>query len=100
MMRSGLFAGVGLVVMCWSFGAWAQAKPEAATTTYEREAPFAKQWGLLDDYCSKCHNFTDWAGEVAFAALSPEGVPAHAAIWDACLRKRRGHKLPPPASVG
>ena len=98
MMRSGLFAGVGLIVMGWSLGAWAADAPEAAKTTYEQETAFAKQWGLLDEYCSECHNFTDWAGEVAFDTMTPDGVPDNTAIWEEVLRKMRGHLMPPPGN--
>jgi hypothetical protein len=98
MMRSGLFAGVGLVVMCCSSSLWAGEAPEAAKPAYEREAPFTHQWGMLDTYCSKCHNFTDWAGEVAFDTMSPDGVPDNVRIWETVLRKLRGHLMPPPGN--
>ncbi len=26
-------------------------------------------WAMLDDYCVKCHNTTDWAGEMALDAM-------------------------------
>ena len=98
-MRFGLFAGaVGLAVICGSLAARADASSNAAKLVYKHEAPFARQWGLLDTYCSKCHNFTDWAGEVAFDAMSPDGVPDNARIWETVLRKLRGHLMPPPGN--
>jgi mono/diheme cytochrome c family protein len=57
-----------------------------------------QQWGLLDEYCTSCHNLEDWAGSVAFDTLSPENIPADAAIWEAAMRKLRGRLMPPPGN--
>ena len=55
-------------------------------------------WGLLDYYCSKCHNATDWAGGVAFDTLTPEGIPDDAETWEHAVRKLRGQLMPPPGN--
>ncbi len=55
-----------------------------------------ENWHVLEDYCEKCHNTTDWAGGVAFDTMSPDSVPADAEIWEKAVRKLRGTMMPPP----
>lgn len=55
-------------------------------------------WGMLDEYCTECHNTVDWAGGVAFDAMSPETIPDEAEVFEATIRKLRGHLMPPPGS--
>jgi hypothetical protein len=55
-------------------------------------------WSLLATYCTDCHNATDWAGSVAFDTMTPEGIPGDAKVWEAAVRKLRGHLMPPPGS--
>jgi len=54
------------------------------------------KWELLNEYCGDCHNSVDWAGELAFDTMTPEGVPDHADIWEQAIRKLRGGLMPPP----
>ena len=61
-------------------------------------ASAADHWSLLSNYCSDCHNATDWAGGVAFDTMTPDGIPADAKVWEAAVRKLRGHLMPPPGS--
>jgi mono/diheme cytochrome c family protein len=51
---------------------------------------------LLDDYCSKCHNATDWAGGLAFDTLSHDAIGDDAKVWEETVRKMRGRLMPPP----
>ena len=53
-------------------------------------------WHVLDDYCVKCHNATDWAGGVAFDTMTPEALAADAEVWEKAVRKVRGTMMPPP----
>ncbi|HEV2703562.1 MAG TPA: DUF1592 domain-containing protein [Steroidobacteraceae bacterium] len=57
-----------------------------------------QDWGMLKQYCSKCHNTTDWAGGVAFDTMDPAGVPANAEVWEAAVRKLSGDLMPPPGN--
>ncbi|HEY4213414.1 MAG TPA: DUF1592 domain-containing protein [Steroidobacteraceae bacterium] len=56
----------------------------------------AKQWGLIQNYCFKCHNTEDWAGSIAFDSLSMNDVPENAETWEKAIRKLRGRLMPPP----
>jgi len=58
----------------------------------------AARWGMLETYCTECHNATDWAGGVAFDTLTPEEVPHDVKLWEDTVRKLRGHLMPPPGS--
>jgi hypothetical protein len=54
------------------------------------------KWGFFEQYCEKCHNSTDWAGGVAFDAMSPESVPDDAKELEEAVRKLQGRLMPPP----
>src|SRR5581483_9499697 len=82
-------------------GAPAQGAPEptASTDAAGAKVPGADQhWGMLDQYCSKCHNAEDWAGGVAFDTMSPQEIPDQADIWEHAVRKLRGRLMPPPGN--
>ncbi len=53
-------------------------------------------WSVLEKYCVDCHNTTDWAGGVAFDALTPETIGAEADTWEKAVRKLRTGMMPPP----
>ncbi len=53
-------------------------------------------WPLLENYCFKCHNATDWAGGVAFDTMEPDSIGADAEVWEKAVRKLRGTMMPPP----
>jgi hypothetical protein len=58
-----------------------------------------KQWDLLEPLCGNCHNSTDWAGGIAFDAMSPADIHADADVWEEVIRKLRGRLMPPPGEV-
>ena len=70
----------------------AHAADPAAPSTADVE----KHWNVLNDYCVECHNFSDWAGEIAFDTMSPEGIPEDIDVWEEAIRRMRGGLMPPP----
>lgn len=56
------------------------------------------RWSLLQTYCNDCHNATDWAGGLAFDTMTPADVPREIGVWEATVRKLRGHLMPPPGN--
>jgi len=56
------------------------------------------QWGLVQHYCTECHNVQDWAGGVAFDTMSPDQVPSDAKVWEDAISKLRGGFMPPPSA--
>jgi mono/diheme cytochrome c family protein len=54
------------------------------------------EWTLVQQYCTQCHNTDDWAGGVAFDAMSAQQIPADAKVWEDAIRKLRGGFMPPP----
>jgi mono/diheme cytochrome c family protein len=55
------------------------------------------EWAFFDQYCGKCHNSTDWAGNVAFDTMSPGDIGgADAKIWEEAVNKLQGRLMPPP----
>ena len=57
-----------------------------------------QRWGMFRAYCTECHNPDDLAGNVSFKDLTPESVPEHQEMFEAAVRKLRGHLMPPPGS--
>jgi hypothetical protein len=75
------------------------AEPTASTDSAAGKVPGADQhWGMLKQYCSKCHNAEDWAGGVAFDTMTPEEIPEQAEVWEHAVRKLRGRLMPPPGN--
>jgi hypothetical protein len=54
------------------------------------------KWTFFEQYCEKCHNSTDWAGGVAFDAMSPDSIPDDAKELEEAVRKLQGRLMPPP----
>ena len=57
-----------------------------------------ERWGMLESYCTECHNSLDLAGELSFEKLTPDTVPQHAEVFEAVVNKLRGRLMPPPGS--
>jgi hypothetical protein len=75
------------------------ASPAWAESVSGQSPEAQKYWALLDDYCTKCHNVTDWAGGIAFdAMMTPDSIPHDAKEWEAAVRKLRGRLMPPPGN--
>ena len=58
-----------------------------------------EQWPFVERYCVECHNETDLTAEIAFDALSPGDVAAHAETFERAVRKLRGRMMPPPTDA-
>ena len=52
--------------------------------------------GTIDQYCSECHNTTDWAGGLALTALDADHIGEDAESWEKVVRKLRAGMMPPP----
>jgi hypothetical protein len=96
--RSAVFT----VLLAWAHAsAWsADAAPGAGSQsgTADPHSGLEANWQLLQDYCVKCHNATDWAGGVAFDILQPEAAAEDADMWEKAVRKLRGTLMPPPGN--
>jgi hypothetical protein len=58
-----------------------------------------RHWGMLERYCTDCHNSAEFAGDVSFEGMSVEAVAEHAETFEAAVRKLRGRLMPPPDSA-
>jgi hypothetical protein len=58
-----------------------------------------EQWPFLERYCYECHNENDLTAEIAFDALAPGEIAAHADLFEQAVRKLRGRLMPPPGGV-
>jgi hypothetical protein len=100
---TGLLAGSALALSAALLTSSPAAAESSAPAASAHSAPAGaahkdvaeEKWAFLDQYCSKCHNTTDWAGGVAFDSLSPETIPDDAETWEKAVRKLRGRLMPP-----
>ncbi|HEV7631474.1 MAG TPA: DUF1592 domain-containing protein [Steroidobacteraceae bacterium] len=67
----------------------------AAAATGAAPAAAPRHWAVLDKYCTECHNATDWAGGVAFDAMSPDAIASDASTWEKAVRKLQTGMMPP-----
>ena len=84
----------------WLTAATAAGVAVAATAVVVRVQHAREQarWGMFRSYCIDCHNPDDLAGDISFKGLKPDSVPEHQAMFEAAVRKLRGHLMPPPGS--
>ena len=82
-MRRGVTGAVAASVLVFN-----------CVTAFGADAP--RHWPVLEKYCVDCHNTTDWAGGVAFDALTPETIGSEADTWEKAVRKLRTGMMPPP----
>ena len=97
---AGLVLGAGAVAAFAADGA-ATAPPKDAAAAVQApdpatQAPNPPEWGFFEHYCGKCHNSTDWAGDVAFDTMLPTEIGDDAKVWEAAVGKLRGRLMPPP----
>ncbi len=84
----------------WLVGAAVAGIAVAATVAVFRldHARDQQRWGLFRVYCTDCHNKDDLAGNVSFQGVTPESVAEHPEVFEAAVRKLRGHLMPPPGN--
>ncbi|HTY93779.1 MAG TPA: DUF1592 domain-containing protein [Steroidobacteraceae bacterium] len=82
--------------IAWLALALAGAVPVATAGADAAQSPGERHWALLNTYCEKCHNATDWTGGVAFDTMQPSGIPEDAKVWESAVSKLRGRMMPPP----
>jgi mono/diheme cytochrome c family protein len=91
---TSLVGGVVLAASASLFAADAPATDMAAKAAVAHST--GGQWGFLNEYCSECHNATDWAGGVAFDTMQEQEIPQNAETMEHAVRKLRGRLMPPP----
>ena len=72
------------------------ASVPALPTPAELNAQADTQWGLLNEYCSDCHNLDDFSGGLAFDLMGHDTILKDAEVWEKVVRKLRGSMMPPP----
>jgi hypothetical protein len=55
-----------------------------------------QQWTLFDGYCVECHNRDDQTANIAFDTMGPGAIAMEPELFEAAVRKLRGHMMPPP----
>jgi mono/diheme cytochrome c family protein len=92
-IRFRLGWAIALTALCGAALGAGSAGQTAAPEGPAAEGPH--DFSMLGQYCSKCHNTEDWAGGIAFEALSPQNIPQDAETWEKAMRKLRGGLMPP-----
>ena len=98
--QAGITASLVLAagLLCGVPGHGARAADAKADAVPTPPTSLDKHWDMFDHYCVKCHNFTDWAGKVAFDTMTPDQIPDNQAIFETAIRKLRGGLMPPPGN--
>ncbi len=103
MYRRGvaILAACAIVAVGASDGAVHAESSTAAPATAAAPSPVSslRHAGLLDQYCTKCHNQVDWAGGVALDVIAVDPPEADAASWEKAIRKMRTGLMPPPGEA-
>ncbi len=97
-LRVAIAAGLCglLATSAWAGDVGGDASGAVTSAPVPALAKAKEHWGMLEEYCEKCHNYTDWKGQIAFDTMVPQEVPKDAKIWEAALQKLRGRMMPPP----
>jgi len=64
----------------------------AGTQAYAADAELD---GLLDQYCTQCHNFEDYAGGIDLEGLSPANIHEYSDVGEKVIRRLRAGMMPP-----
>ena len=51
--------------------------------------------GLLEEYCTKCHNFEDYAGGIDLEGLNPDNIHTFPEVGEKVIRRLRAGMMPP-----
>jgi len=79
-----------------ALGAEAPAAQQVSVGGNPHSQALQANWKLIQEYCTECHNATDWAGGVAFDTMQAETAADDAEVWEEAVRKLRGTLMPPP----
>jgi Protein of unknown function (DUF1592)/Protein of unknown function (DUF1588)/Protein of unknown function (DUF1587)/Protein of unknown function (DUF1585)/Protein of unknown function (DUF1595) len=52
-------------------------------------------WNTLGTFCVECHNTDDWAGSIAFDAMTESDIPDNIEVLEKAVRKLRSQQMPP-----
>ena len=63
------------------------------------EERLASEWGMLNQYCTECHDDTEQAGELSLEGVTPTEVAANPETWEHVVRRLRGGVMPPPGGA-
>jgi len=73
----------------------APASPEAHIQPAPQAAPENPLEHLANSYCEKCHNTTDWSGNLAMDSMDLTRVGDEPETWEKAVNKLRGRLMPP-----
>jgi hypothetical protein len=79
----------GIVVVAAAVACSSSAPPLAAAETH------ADVEGVIGQYCTKCHNFEDYAGGIDLEGISPDNIDAAPEIGEKVIRRLRAGMMPP-----
>ena len=65
-----------------------------APDAYSADSPFNADQ-VLDQYCVRCHNPDDLAGELALDEADPRDPMANHALWENVIKKLKHRQMPP-----
>ncbi len=85
-------------VLAWVAGLGAAGLYSSVAAAAAAPADAHSQWKTIETYCLDCHNTEDWAGGVAFDAMSADTIPEEGKVWETAIKKLKGGLMPPPGN--
>lgn len=73
----------------------AAPSPQASTPTAVTTAANTPVDGLLDEYCTGCHNFEDYAGGIDLEGLGPDNIHIDPNVGEKVIKRLRAGMMPP-----
>jgi hypothetical protein len=61
----------------------------------QARAAAAELDGMLQDYCTKCHNFEDYAGGIDLEGFGPQNIHQDPEVGEKVIRRLRAGMMPP-----
>ena len=89
-------AATSCATLLCAVAGWAATNTSREPASRVASMPPPEHWAVLDKYCSDCHNTTDWAGGIAFDALSADDIASDSETWEKAIRKLETGMMPPP----
>lgn len=83
----------------WTLAAAIKLAMMATTAGAAEHAPshaeLKRQWSMIEDYCSECHNYDDYSGGLALEEFGPDDVLDNPGVFEEVLRKLKISAMPP-----
>lgn len=87
--------GLAALAHAAALGAAAALLPATALAQTDPLVAASARWDFVGEYCTKCHNYDDFAGGLTLEGMDPATLHSDPAVWEEVLLKLRAGMMPP-----